>query len=335
MTTNRNQAGRTAIRRVIAGVDGSQSAMHAALWAAREAESRGVPLTLAHALHLPHAAVTLLGPDNYAERWQAVGDGLVRSVAARIRELHPRLIVATDISPFSAIDRLAELSTQDVLVVTGTRGHGGFTGMLLGSVSRTLAARAEGPLIVVCGPEPEEARGAVVLGVGPRPAESVVEYAFAAARRHGAPLRVVRAWAQPASTPLADVGLPGSAAFGVAAPGVLTMPGAPAMTGVLAAPKTLDSDDGEAADAALAIEPVHARYPEVKVEVTAAVGDPVSALTDAGAQARLIVVGAHRRRGLFAIGAGHVVEGLLSHSPVPVAVIPAHPAHQVGDENDG
>lgn len=331
MTTNRNQAGRTAIRRVVAGVDGSESSMHAALWAAREAMARGVPLTLAHALHLPHAAVALLGPDDYAERWQAVGDGLVRTVAAQIRELHPRLIVATDISPFSAIDRLAELSTQDVLVVTGTRGHGGFTGMLLGSVGRTLAARAEGPLIVVCGPGPEEARGAVVLGVGPHPAESVVEYAFAAARRHGAPLRVVRAWAQPSSTPMADAGLPGSAAFGVAATGVLTMPGAPATTGVLAAPETLDSEEAEAADTARAIEPVHARYPEVKVEITASVGDPVSALTRAGAEARLIVVGAHRRRGLFALGAGHVVEGLLSHSPVPVAVIPSRSADAQDD----
>ena len=328
MTTNRNLAGRTAIRRVVAGVDGSESSMHAAVWAAREAKARGVPLTLAHALHLPHAAVALLGPDDYAERWQAVGDGLVRTIAAQIRELHPRLIVATDISPFSAIDRLAELSTQDVLVVTGTRGHGGFTGMLLGSVGRTLAARAQGPLIVVCGPEPAEARGAVVLGVGPHPADSVVEYAFAAARRHGAPLHVVRAWAQPSSTPMADAGLPGSAAFGVAAPGVLTMPGAPAMTGVLTAQETetRDSEEAEAADAARAIEPVHARYPEVKVEITASVGDPVTALISADAEARLIVVGAHHRRGLFAVGAGHVVEGLLSHSPVPVAVIPAHSA---------
>jgi nucleotide-binding universal stress UspA family protein len=125
---------------------------------------------------------------------------------------------------------------------------------------------------------------------------------------------------------MADAGLPGSAAFGVATPGVLTMPGAPATTGVLAPPETQDGEEAAAADAARAIEPVHARYPEVKVEITASVGDPVLALTGAGAEARLIVVGAHRRRGLFAVGAGHVVEGLLSHSPVPVAVIPAHSA---------
>ena len=56
MTTNGFGLGdRPAIRRVVAGVDGSDSALHAALWAAREAWSLDVPLLLTHALHLPDA----------------------------------------------------------------------------------------------------------------------------------------------------------------------------------------------------------------------------------------------------------------------------------------
>ncbi|HET9171667.1 MAG TPA: universal stress protein [Actinospica sp.] len=45
----------TEVRRVLAGLDSSQSAAQAVSWAAREAQARGVPLTLAHALRVPTA----------------------------------------------------------------------------------------------------------------------------------------------------------------------------------------------------------------------------------------------------------------------------------------
>ena len=317
MTTNENQAtATTEIRGVVAGVDGSDSALHAVLWAAREAESRGVPLTVVNALHLPEAAVAPYEPEDFAARQQAAGSALVETVAAGIRDEYPGLTVETRISPSSPTHLLAELSAPEVLVVTGTRGHGGFAGMLLGSVSRALATHADGPLVVVRGPEPEQANGAVVLGVGPTPAASAVEFAFAAARRYGAPLRVLRAWMPP--MPMAGFGMPGGTGLGG--------------PGILSTPESFDSDTEEAADATRAIEPVSARYPEVKVEVGAAMGNAVPVLTEAGADARLIVVGAHRHRGPFSVGAGYVVEGLLAHSPVPVAVIPVRAGR---DEADG
>ena len=327
MTTNESQPSRTTripIQRVFAGVDGSDGSVHAALWAAREAESLGVPLTLEHALHLPEAAVAPLEPVDFPDRRQEAGDELLTTLATAIRERHPGLTVETEISPIAPTHRLAELSAPDVLIVTGTRGHGGFAGMLLGSVSRALATHADGPLVVVRGPEPEEANGAVLLGVGLSPDESAIEYAFAAASRYGAPLRVLRAWSPPMPMPLAGVGMPGTAAYGLAGPDALAVPGME------------DSDKDEAADAAGAIETVRARYPEVKVEISAAMGNPVSVLTDAADEAQLVVVGARHHRGPFSVGAGYVVEGLLSHSPVPVAVIPVHAAEGNGeDEGDG
>ena len=300
--------GTTAVRGVVAGLDESESALHAVLWAAGEAHTLGVPLTVVYALHLPEAAVAPLEPDDFAERQQKAGDDLVETAAAGIRELYPELTIETRTAPSSPTNMLAELSAPDVLVVTGTRGHGGFAGLLLGSVSRALATHADGPLVVVRGPAPEDARGPVLLGVGLDPAESAVQYAFAAARRYGVPLHVVRSWMLP--MPMAGIGLPGGGALGLGGPGVLS------------APEGQDSDAEEAADAARAIEPVRLRYPEVEVEITAKLGNPVPVLTEAGAAARLIVVGAHRHRGPFSVGAGYVVEGLLAHSPVPVAVIP-------------
>lgn len=305
MTTNANLTG---IRRVVTGVDGSESALHAALWAAREAQTRGVPLTLEHAMHLPESAVAPLEPDDFAERQQAAGRELVEAVAARIRERHPGLGVEAEISPLSPIHRLIQVSAPDVLVVTGTRGHGGFAGMLLGSVSRALAAHANGPLVVVRGPEPEDTQGMVILGVGLEPDESAIDYAFDAARRHGVPLSAVRAWSP--AVPMPAIGMPGATAFGLGEPGALFMP------------ESVDSDEDEAADAARAVEPVRLRYPGVPLTISSAMGNTVPVLVEAGVGARLIVVGAHRHRGPFSVGAGYVVEGLLSHSPVPVAVIP-------------
>ena len=318
MTTNENQAAPTTeIRGIVAGVDGSDSALHAVMWAAREAQSRGVPLTVVNALHLAEAAVAPLEPDDFAERQQRAGTELVEAVATGLRNEYPELTVETRISPSSPTAMLVELSTPEVLVVTGTRGHGGFAGMLLGSVSRALATHANGPLVVVRGPEPEQASGPVVLGVGLAPAESAVEFAFATAQRYGAPLHVVRAWTPP--VPMAGLGLPGGAALGLGGPGIMSVP------------ETFDSDAEETEHATRAIEPVRARYPDVKVEVSATMDNAVPALTGPGAHARLIVVGARRHHGPFSVGAGYVVEGLLSHSPVPVAVIPVQPGEDGAD----
>jgi nucleotide-binding universal stress UspA family protein len=304
MTTDGDQV--FGVRRIVVGVDASESASHAALWAAREAQCRGVPLTLTHAVHLPSAAVAPVEPDDFAERQQTAGLEIVEASAARIRQRYPGLTLESDICTQSAAQRLCDVSANDVMVVTGTRGHGGLTGLLLGSVSHALAVHASGPLVVVRGAEPEEANGPVVLGVGPNPAESAIEFAFAAARRYGTSLRVVRAWMLP--LPSVGTGMPGSAAFGLGEPAALF------------APEAQDSDADEAGDAARAVEPVRKRYPQVRFEVSAVAGNAVPALADVGA--RLVVVGSHRHRGLFSVGAGHVVDGLICHSPAPVAVIP-------------
>jgi len=306
MTTDGDQA--FGVRRIVAGVDASESALHAALWAAREAQCRGVPLTLAHAVQLPGAAVAPVEPDDFADRQEAAGREVVGAVAAQIRRRHPGLALEADICAQSPAHRLCDVSASDVMVVTGTRGHGGLTGMLLGSVSHALAVHADGPLVVVRGAEPEKADGPVVLGVGLNPAESAVEFAFAAARRYGTSLRVVRAWMMP--LPSVAAGMRGSAGFGLGEPAALF------------APEAQDSDADEAGDAARAVVPVRKRYPEVRVEISAVAGNAVPALSDVGAGARLIVVGSHRHRGLFSVGAGHVVDGLICHSPAPVAVIP-------------
>lgn len=67
---------------VVVGVDGSDNAARAARWAAREALSRAVPLTMVSALHLPSEGVSLSGgPPEYVQHRREEGTALLKLTA--------------------------------------------------------------------------------------------------------------------------------------------------------------------------------------------------------------------------------------------------------------
>ena len=76
------------------------------------------------------------------------------------------------------------------------------------------------------------------------------------------------------------------------------------------------------AEAEHAIKPLRGEFPDVTVRVTTSEGNAVPVLIDAARAARLVVLGAHRRRGPLSVGPGYVVEGVLAHCPTPVVVVP-------------
>ncbi len=88
------------------------------------------------------------------ERWQRVHDRLVassRTALAAAREAHPDVpvdVVVRNGRPATALLDVAREVGAD-LVVVGRRGRGGFAGLLMGSVSRTVAQRATSPVAVV------------------------------------------------------------------------------------------------------------------------------------------------------------------------------------------
>jgi nucleotide-binding universal stress UspA family protein len=278
---------------VVVGVDNSQNASFAADWAAREALARSMPLTLVHALSLPD--VSVLEPAEYALHSRLVGAEVLDHIAERLRTQYPRLPVDTLLSDRSAAHELHELSRHCALVVTGTRGHGGYPGMSLGSVSRKLAAHARCPLVVVRGElSPGSPMNDVVVGVEPGQADAPLEYAFAAAARYGAPLHAVRAWWPRRLRTVAG-----------------------GFSDDLAKLHTAETEEVEKL-----LEPFRTSFPQVDVGVMAWRGNAVPILVEAAADTRLLVVGAHRHRGPLAVGAGYVVDGVLAHCPAPVAVVP-------------
>ncbi|HTJ70435.1 MAG TPA: universal stress protein [Actinospica sp.] len=291
--TEKEQTGVHATDAVVVGVDPSENALRAAEWAAAEAVARNVPLLLVHALHIPD--VSVLEPDEYALRARADGAILVDRVAAEVRARVPGVSTRTEVSYLSPAHALTEFSRHAGLVVTGTRGHGGFAGMLVGSVSRRLAAHAHCPLVVVRGGLPGEPLNEVVLGVEPGQDAAPIRFAFAAAARYGALLHAVRVWHP-------------HAVYSSVAGGYC---------------EDLDQTRAdEIGTVEKLLEPIAADFPGVPVQISAGRGNTVPVLTEAARDTWLLVVGAHRHRGPLSVGAGYVVDGLIAHSPTPVAVVP-------------
>jgi len=282
-----------ASRRVIVGVDCSDNASRAAVWAAREAADRGLALRVVHALDVPGMLGWEFESPQYVAMQSKVGEQLLERIVGMLRASFPDLAVSAEISESGAAETMVELSSQAELVVTGTRGHGGFAGLLLGSVSHTLAAHARCPAVIVRGEEPGAPLDEIVLGVGPGLAEVPIRFAFDTAAAVGASVTVVRAWWMRS----AYEGHYSVREFGAA-------------------------EATEEADVAELIKAVREDYPHVEARIDAIRGNAVPVLINAAQGSRLLVIGAHRHRGPLSVGTGYVVQGLLAHSPTPVAVVP-------------
>jgi nucleotide-binding universal stress UspA family protein len=142
---------------IVVGVDGSKGSSEALRWAVAEARLRSVPVRAVHAWSYSHPLVpSLVGYPYSAEsfrnaiddRWQAE-QRLERATSELVKDHEIEGVVAEGSAAQALIDAVGE---ADVLVV-GSRGHGGFTNLLLGSVSQQCAQHAPCPVVIVRGNE--------------------------------------------------------------------------------------------------------------------------------------------------------------------------------------
>lgn len=127
---------------VVLAVDGSPEGEKAVEFAFAEAALRGAEIVAVHAW-LPDYAPPGTGVES-AERL------LAQAVAGR-RERYPDVTVGQQVLSGETREVLIEASRNAQLIVVGARGHGGFSGMLLGSVSQALLHHAHCPVAVVRG----------------------------------------------------------------------------------------------------------------------------------------------------------------------------------------
>lgn len=148
--------GRRDPRPVAVGVDGSDYGRVAALMAAQEAAERGTKLRLVCAL--PPLGATLVWIPTQLEDTGAVEELEEKLDAGKrwVNSHYPDVEIECEVVNGTAVDVLVEETRHAQLSVLGTRGRGGFAGMLLGSTSQGVLQHSEGPLMVV--PEGEDQR---------------------------------------------------------------------------------------------------------------------------------------------------------------------------------
>ena|ERR1700733_6845789 len=135
---------------IVVGIDGSESSKDALRWAVAQAKATGATIECLAAWHWPTswgAAVPL--PDGFDPASDA--GAMIDQTVAPIVALHPEVTVVSRVAEGQAALALIERSHDADLLVVGSRGHGEFSGMLLGSVSQHCAANAFCPVLVFRG----------------------------------------------------------------------------------------------------------------------------------------------------------------------------------------
>jgi nucleotide-binding universal stress UspA family protein len=141
------------INRIVVGVDGSDSSRKALRWAYDEAAHHAASITAVSCWHPPAMPMTppygSLPPEGYASQPREDALDLLERFVSDLDVREPAVDVSTAVEEGNPAEVLIERSKDADLVVVGSRGHGGFKGMLLGSVSQHLVAHAECPVVVV------------------------------------------------------------------------------------------------------------------------------------------------------------------------------------------
>lgn len=132
--------------RIVVGVDGSAASLDAVHWALRQAELTGWSIEAVTAWYFP----AQYGSELHIEPmdWQSIANEILDKALQEVDNKSNVSITRTITQGHPAQVLTGSSAGADLLVV-GTRGHGGFAGLLLGSVSEYLVAHAHCPVVVV------------------------------------------------------------------------------------------------------------------------------------------------------------------------------------------
>ncbi|WP_174535373.1 universal stress protein [Micromonospora chalcea] len=280
---------------ILVGYDGSADAAVALNWALDEAGRSGRPVRLAYVFEwltvtgwIGPGVAPGVWPDEAARRQV---EELVRKAAADAAADRPGLTVHGEVFDGPPALVLQERSAEAGMLVLGSRGHGGFGGLLAGSTAVSVTAHAHCPVVVVRDGQPATSGPVVVGSDGSETALRALGFAVERAAQRDVPLRVLRAWEPP---------------------------------GDRWVPPDFDPEETAAAERAAAeaeLAPWRESFPDVPVEVEAVPGSPSALLVEASRSAQLVVVGSRGRGGLRGMLLGSVSQQLIQHSHCPVAVV--------------
>jgi nucleotide-binding universal stress UspA family protein len=281
----------------VVGVDGSEQAMAAALYAAALAKRRRAPLRLIYvfeSVFYGYGPVGMTGgygvaDDRLRDAFRATLDEIAREVASA----HPEVELEPQLREGGAAATLIADSPNADVTVVGSRGLGGFAELMLGSVSSQVASHAEGVVVVV---RPGRAMGGHVLVGLDGSDSSLAALGYAASEALALEVPLVAAtvyWEQPwgfGKQPETD----------------------PAVTAAREAEALVEQ----------AVKPLRDKHPGLRVEVrTLHSLNPEHSLLEESEHAGLTVVGSRGRGGFAGLLLGSVSRTLVHHARCPVAVV--------------
>jgi nucleotide-binding universal stress UspA family protein len=279
---------------IVVGFDGSAPSRAALRYAVAQAKRRGAPLRLLTAFDFNWHGARYGGAGTLEQIVRQRYQDVIDQAVADIHATEPDLVVTGDAVLGSPGPVLVAASPAAVQVVVGNRGHGGFGGLMLGSVGQHVAMHARSPVVIVRGTV-DTADGPVVVGAdGSSHADQTLGVAFEEAARRGAELVAIRAYQLPVP-------------YGVMAMGAIPYD-----------PQEIKQAESDALRDS--VRPWREKYPDVKVETLVAQGSAGRVLVDVSNSAGLVVVGSHGHGSFTGTLLGSVVLQVLHHADCPVLV---------------
>ncbi|MEV7358863.1 universal stress protein [Kitasatospora sp. NPDC091276] len=279
---------------VVLGVDALDTGPMTAAWAADEADRRGLPLRLVHAVPSPFREFRAFDEGRYHTALRQRADEALDGACAVARERHPGLAVTTAVVEDVPAPALCRESAHATLVVLGSRRLRRAAEVLsVYSVAVPVSAQAHCPVVVVRDPEHvTQDPPYVVVGVDGSPSSAAaVDFAFDLAAERRAALRIVWVWQRP---PVVN----------------------------------LDERDTERILRRMLFETTAGRrelHPDVATAHELMRGHPVEELAEAAEHALAVVVGRRGHGGFTGMRLGSVPHGLLHRAHCPVVTVPSPP----------
>ena len=283
--------------RIVVGVDGSEHADRAIVWAARQATLEHRPLTLMHAFDpvgRTFVGALELEGDNRLELLHSLRRAAritLDDAVQRVREIGPDLDVRCELVDSDPRQALVDASKTAHLLVMGSRGRGPVRGLLLGSVSVAVSQLAECPTIV-CRPRrvAHDTPGVLVGADGSAASRPVIDFAFRQASLRGVPLTVMHCfWEMVAAD---------SSSVRVEVPADMRLLLAESVAGF------------------------RESYPDVEVHLELARGLVDQVLVNAAPTADLLVVGGHHKDVVARLLHASMAAAVLERAVGTVAVVP-------------
>ncbi len=282
---------------VVIGYDGSTGSRVALRWATAEAVRYLAPLRIVQVSEPVPIGYRSTGKAPIAEL-RLLQERALDTLAEGVRMHYPELAVDSILIEDSPASALIDESAHARVTVLGSRGLGGWTDVLLGSVALQVSMHSANPVVVVpavTSPWTQD-KPTIVVGVdGSKSSAKAIDFAFAQAEVRRARVAVVSVTPHPVPTFEGGLGL------------------------LIFDPADLANEERLLISESLA--GAETDYPDVDFDLVPMTGHPAEALVTAADKAELLVVGSRGRNGFTSLLLGSVGLSVLHHARCPVAIV--------------